>query len=163
QIVSAGGSATSGLIEQWGSQTVLSGGTDSGTTVAGNLGVQLIGGSGIGELVSGVNAQQEVSGGTVTGAHVEFGTQFVSAGGTAISGVVSGNGGFANQFLFFGTDSGSLIGVSGSQDVELGGVASGTVVSGGTQTVSAGGSGVSGLIEATGVAFVSESVVTRYT
>ena len=99
-----------------------------------------------GAIVSG---SQNISAGGTTISSLVYGELHVSASGTAI-GTSVGLGG--SEYLSGGTDSGTVVWVSGRQLVSSGGIASDTTIqSGGVQKVFAGGLAVEPVQAAPGV------------
>jgi len=156
QIVESGGVASgtilSGTGDAYATVDVSSGGVVS-TVSAGPFGGIYIhdGGEAVDSFI--LSGWEYVSGGAVaTGTTVENGNLYVEAGGSAVSAVISSGARFnvsaggtvldatvyGVEFLA-GTDSGTMIGVSGFQQILPGGVAVGDTVSGGFQFISNGG------------------------
>jgi len=98
------------IIYSGGSETISAGGTDGGAQISGGT---------------------QFDYGTATGVTVFTGSQVVESGGTASDTTVS-NGG-TEIVSSGGTDGGATISVGGEQDVQ--GHASGTTITGGSQTV----------------------------
>ena len=170
-VIDAGGTATSLTIEYGGSETISTGGVDSGALVA-DSGNQIIlsGGAAIGATIASGGTQTIDASGAASDSYVQSGgIQIIESGGAATSATIASGGtqtidggGVASdsdvqnggiQIIGSGGAAVSATVESGGvQDIESGAVASDTMVSsGGSVTVAAGASAVGVIVQSGGV------------
>ena len=156
--VLSGGVASGTVVSSGGTEIVSAGGTDDGTQISG--GTQLDYGMASGTTVF-TGSQVVESGGTAIGTILSGGTSRSggSAGGTTIHGRPGSRqrhrqcADLRRHRTFRHANSATIF--TGSQVVESGGTASGTIVSGGTQVVDSGGSASATTISTGGLEIVS--------
>jgi autotransporter passenger strand-loop-strand repeat protein len=133
------------------------GGTTSATTIL-NGGKEVVYGSAVADTVSNGGSQFIGPNGVASGTIVQSGgTEVVSAAGTTTAASVSG------IETVYGSALGDKVYLSGAQTVSSGGVASGTILSGGIETISSGGVASSTVISSGGIETISSGGVASST